>query len=92
MSKHHRKKGNAIGRQKIVDGFKTPQARYDANNSLQMSLKINRNTESDIIEWLEKQPNKQGAIKQALRFYLSHKDKPLDGAPTAAIIDYLKNW
>lgn len=73
-----------------MDGFKTPQARYDANNSLQMSLKINRNTESDIIEWLESQPNRQGAIKQAVRFYLSHKDKILDGAMPSAILDYLK--
>ena len=73
-----------------MDGFKTPQARYDANNSLQMSLKINRNTESDIIEWLEEQPNKQGAIKQAIRFFLSHKDKILDGAMPGAILDYLK--
>lgn len=44
-----------------------PQARYDAKNTQQVKLKLNIQTDADILEWLNKQPNKQGAIKQLVR-------------------------
>lgn len=44
-----------------------PQEKYDAANTKQIRLKLNLNTDKDILEWLEKRPNKQGAIKALIR-------------------------
>ena len=78
----------SIGRKKIEDGFKTPQERYESANVTRYALKINRNTDADILEWLEAQPNKQGAIKQAIRSYLA--SNRLDG--TNPTTETLKDW
>ena len=53
----------------------TPQARYDAVNTVQVPLKLNRKTDADIIQALDKQPNRQGYIKQALREYIKEGQK-----------------
>lgn len=45
----------------------TPQDRYKKKNIKQVKLDLNINTDQDIIEWLDKQPNKQGTIKQLIR-------------------------
>ena len=44
-----------------------PQKKYDKENTVQMKLKLNKNTDTDILEWLDKQPTKQGAIKKLIR-------------------------
>lgn len=37
---------------------------------------LNRKTDADILEWLNKQESKQGAIKTAIRYFLdSHPEK-----------------
>ena len=41
--------------------------KYDAANTVFIGLKLNKNTDADIIEYLEKSGNKQGAIKAVLR-------------------------
>ena len=41
--------------------------RYDAENTRKYSLKFNRNTDADLINYLESQPSIQAAIKDALR-------------------------
>ena len=43
------------------------QERYDAEHTFRMSIKLNRKTERNIIEWLNKQPRKQTAIKNLIR-------------------------
>ena len=43
------------------------QEKYDAANTKQIRLKLNLNTDKDILEWLDKQPTKQGAIKALIR-------------------------
>ena len=43
------------------------QARYDAANTVRISLKLNIHTDQDIIAWLWKQKTKQGAIKHLIR-------------------------
>lgn len=43
--------------------------RYDAKTAVYISLKLNRNTDSDLIEMLEAADNKQALIKTALREY-----------------------
>jgi hypothetical protein len=42
---------------------------YDAKTAVYVSLKLNRNTDADIIEMLEAADNKQALIKAALREY-----------------------
>lgn len=41
---------------------------YEKENIRQIRLKINRKTEPDLLEWIEKQPNIQGYIKCLIRF------------------------
>lgn len=56
-----------------TEGGKMPDSnakvRYDAKTAVYVSLKLNRNTDADIIEMLEAADNKQALIKQALRKY-----------------------
>lgn len=42
-------------------------ARYEKENLRQIRLKINRKTEPEILEWIEKQDNIQGYIKELIR-------------------------
>ena len=42
------------------------QAAYDTKNAVSVSLKLNRKTDQDILQWLRKNKSKQGAIKQAI--------------------------
>lgn len=46
---------------------KRAQLKYNSANLVQISLKINRKTEADIMEKLESVDNKQGYIKQLIR-------------------------
>lgn len=43
------------------------QARYNKANTTQVIIRINHNTEADILEHLQAQPNKQGYIKSLIR-------------------------
>lgn len=45
----------------------TPQARYDAKNRIQFCLNLNRKTDADILEKLDKVENRQGYIKRLIR-------------------------
>lgn len=52
---------------------KTPQERYDKENTMRVSLKLNKKYDADILEYLDKSGNKQGAIKDALREKMTKK-------------------
>ena len=54
----------------VSDAQKQAQTKYDAANAYMVSLKLNRKTDMDIIEALEKAESRQGLIKAALREYL----------------------
>lgn len=43
------------------------QEKYDATNTRQIRLKLNKNHDKEILEWLDKQGNKQGAIKKLIK-------------------------
>lgn len=43
------------------------QARYDAKATTRVALKLNNNTDADVIEWLDKQSSKQGSVKELIR-------------------------
>lgn len=45
--------------------------KYDQNNTIKVSLKLNVKTDADIIEYLESVDNKQGTIKQLIRKEIS---------------------
>lgn len=45
-------------------------ARYDAANTLRISIKLNRNTDADLVKALEASDNKQQLIKDAVRAYI----------------------
>ena len=47
-------------------------AKYDRENTKGIYLKLNKNTDADIIAALEASDNKQGMIKAALREYMSN--------------------
>lgn len=44
-----------------------PQERYDRANTVRVAIKLNKNTDADIIEYLEKSGNKQGLVKELIR-------------------------
>lgn len=46
---------------------KKASARWDAANTIQVKLKLNKNTDVDIIEKLQSVDNKQGYIKELIR-------------------------
>ena len=43
------------------------KSRYDARTAVYVSLKLNRNTDADLIARLEAEPNKQAYIKALIR-------------------------
>ena len=49
------------------------QAKYDKDNTVQVKLKLNKTTDKDIIDWLDKGNNKQGYIKYLIRADMSKK-------------------
>lgn len=50
-----------------TDAQKMASAKYDAANTIQIKLKLNKTTDADIIEQLQAQSNKQGYIKELIR-------------------------
>lgn len=50
-------------------------AKYDKANTKKYILKLNINTDKDIIKCLDKQKNKQGFIKRLIRNEINKKEK-----------------
>lgn len=50
-----------------TEAQKQASAKYDAKNTVQVKLKLNRKTDSDILEILNSVPNKQRFIKNLIR-------------------------
>jgi hypothetical protein len=50
-----------------TEAQKKASARYDANNTVRVNLKLNLNTDTDILEKLEGVANKNGYIKELIR-------------------------
>ena len=48
-------------------------ARYDAENTVQVKMKLNKETDADILDRLAAEPNKQGFIKAAIRAAMGGK-------------------
>ena len=43
------------------------QAKYDKEHTTGFYMKLNKDTDDDILKWLSHQTSKQGAIKQLIR-------------------------
>lgn len=56
-----------------MDKRQTPQDRYAAKAIRRYAININRNTDADILEHLEKLDNVQGYIKALIRSDLERK-------------------
>lgn len=53
----------------MTESSKRARMKYDKKNTVLVSIKLNKKTDADIIEWLDHQPNKQGGIKAIIRKY-----------------------
>lgn len=51
----------------MTEAQKKASAKYDKNNTRIFAIKLNRNTDADLITMLESQDNIQGYIKEKLR-------------------------
>ena len=46
---------------------KRADAKYDKEHTIQFKMKLNKVKDAEIIDWLNAQPNKQGAIKDLIK-------------------------
>lgn len=51
----------------MTSAQKKAKEKYDKANTIQVKLKLNLKTDSDILEALERSGNKQGYIKELIR-------------------------
>ena len=51
----------------LTDAKRKAIKKYDEANTKQVHLKLNKNTDAKLIEWLEKQSNVQGYIKALIK-------------------------
>lgn len=56
-----------------TEALKKARSKYDKVNTEIITLKLNKNTDSDILDFLSSQDNKQGTIKAAMREYIAAK-------------------
>ncbi len=54
---------------------KDKQNAYLKDRRHRFTMNLMLTTDSDIIEWINGQPSKQGAVKDAIRYYIAKIDK-----------------
>ena len=52
---------------KTTEAQKKANAKYDKENTIKKMIKLNKNTDADIIQYLNTLPNFQGEIKRLIR-------------------------
>lgn len=57
----------------VSEAKKAAKARYDAKTAKYISLKLNVNTDADLIDLLQRQENVQGFIKDLIRKELKNR-------------------
>lgn len=50
------------------------KTKWDKENTLMVTMKLNKSRDADIIAWLTTAKSKQGSIKQAIRAYMNKED------------------
>lgn len=58
----------------VSEAQKRAVKKYDENNTVSWFLKLNLNTDADIIEYMKKVPSRQGLIKQLIREHMRKED------------------
>ena len=58
-----------------TESAKAAKAKYDAKTAKYFSLKLNQNTDKDMIEHLEAQENTQGYLKRLIREDMKREEK-----------------
>lgn len=58
----------------VSEAQKRAQERYDAQNTVRVTIKLNKTTDAELIEMLENAPSKQGLIREALRAWVKCGD------------------
>lgn len=51
----------------ITDAKRKTNAKFDRENTKSVTMKLNKRTDADILEYLQKQPNIQGYLKSLIR-------------------------
>ena len=64
---HYKQKGEI---NMISEAKRAAKARYDEKTAVYVSMKLNKNTDDDIIKALENAENKQALLKAAIREYI----------------------
>lgn len=59
----------------MTEAQRKASAKYDSKNTKMFTIKLNYNTDANLIAWLEVQPNIQGFIKRILSDELSRITK-----------------
>lgn len=59
----------------MSEARKRAQMKYNKEHTKQVTLRLNRRTEADIIDWLELIPNKQGYIKALIRLDMERRNE-----------------
>lgn len=73
-----------------TEALNRAREKYDAQNTRKYGLKLNTVTDADLIEYLDGVPNKQGAIKAALREHIERRKSMYTKQDVEAMIeDYL---
>lgn len=62
-----RKEGDGMEKKKTSEAKRRAVAKYDAANTRFFGLKLNKNTDAELIEKLEHEPNMQAYIKELIR-------------------------
>lgn len=57
----------------VTDAQKRAIKKYEDENIVRISVKLNKNTDADILDALAKSGNKQGLIKDSIRAYIGKK-------------------
>ena len=52
-------------------------AKYDKDHTVTVTVKLNQGTDADIIAWLSRKQNKQGAIKDLIRLQIERESQML---------------
>ena len=50
-------------------------AKYDRENTVTITMKLNKTKDADILEWLSEQKNRQGAIKRLIRNQIDRENE-----------------
>lgn len=58
-----------------TEAEKRAKAKYDAANTVQFKMKLNRKTDADILARLDEMDNKQGYIKSLIRADIERSER-----------------